>query len=508
MRGVSSVNELWKSDTIKRPRASNATRSLRRPHEGTIISHRANDRGTSIENTSSKVDKPPSRRLQNRSRVVVRSDFETGGLESLDLRDFELKEDGTLGTNSFSEIGVTPSLCQALNNNGISNPTLVQSRSLPLTFLTKHHCMIRSETGSGKSLVFLLPALQERLPGLSSLIVVPTRELAVQLYHNASKLNSDLRDNRRKRMMAMYTGVNSDEELLEMYVSLKPHLLIATPKQLLKLLETNVKDFVNLRRLVLDEVDKLLLVSNKRAPKKQKLNREQHPRPCSVVLTKLLELKRRFKTQLIATSATLDVNVQEELVEMGWGEHSKIVSVSPKLSEADFFQSPSSIEHCYLECDDTSLGKSQEEQDKMDLFLDHFQFSKEKSTLVFIHRGAPIHQFLYQLRKRGLKAEALHENIGDPDLYQKFLGAFQRGDIEVVVATEETVRGLDFPWLNTVYLLEVPRTASEYLHLCGRVGRVKRRGQCVVVIENAVERRRLQMHHRKIGVKGACVSAF
>lgn len=212
--------------------------------------------------------------------------------------------------------------------------------------------------------------------------------------------------------------------------------------------------------------------------------------------------------QLIATSATLDTNIQEELAGMGWGEQSKIVNVSKKIGEDRFLESPSSIEHCYLECDDTSFGKSKEQYDKIDVLWYHFRKSQEKSALVFIHRGAPILQFLYQVRRRGLIVEALHENIQDPEHYQKFLESFRRGEIELVVATEETVRGLDFPWLNSVYLFEVPRTASEYLHLCGRVGRVKRCGQSIVIVENEVEKRRLGMHYKKLGVKGNCISAF
>ena len=295
---------------------------------------------------------------------------------------------------------------------------------------------------------------------------------------------------------------------MERYNEIKPHILIATPKQLAKHLETNLQDFVNLRRLVLDEVDKLLLIPTKKSSKKRKVMREIHPRPASLILTNILGLRRRFKTQLIATSATLDSNIQEELIEMGWGEHPRIVTVSEQMSESRFLESPSSIQHCYLECDDTSFGKNEGHYDKMDVLLDHFRSSKENSALVFIHRGAPIMQFLYQLRKRGLTVEALHENIQNPELYQKFLEAFRDGKIELVVATEETVRGLDFPWLSSVYLFEVPRTANEYLHLCGRVGRVKRRGRCIVIVESDLEQRRLGMHYNKLRVTGKCIKAF
>ena len=461
-----------------------------------------------LKKTSGRISRTSNERVQGKFRTTVNNIVEPESVDTLDLSDFQLKEDGTLGLDSFSDFGVTPSLCKALEGDGITSPTSVQSLSLPITMTSKHHCMIKSETGSGKTLVFLLPALQDKLPGLTTLIVVPTRELAVQMFYQCTKLNNSLKDNRKKRVMTFYTGVHSDEKLTAMYNELKPHILIATPKQLVKLLETNAQDFVNLRRLVLDEVDKLLLVPQKKASKKKKIIREVHPRPTTLLLTSILGLRRRFKMQLIATSATLDANIQEDLVEMGWGEHPRIITVSEKMAAGRFLDSPSLIEHCYLECDDTSFGKNEGQYDKIDVLSDHFRSSKEKSALVFIHRGAPIMQFLYQLRKRGLIAEALHENIQDPNLYQKFLEAFKNGKIELVIATEETVRGLDFPWLDSVYLFEVPRTANEYLHLCGRVGRVKRRGRSIVIVESVLEKRRLGMHYNKLRVSGNCISPF
>ena len=71
----------------------------------------------------------------------------------------------------------------------------------------------------------------------------------------------------------------------------------------------------------------------------------------------------------------------------------------------------------------------------------------------------------------------------------------------MVVCTEETVRGLDFMWLSSVYLMVVPRTASEYLHLCGRVGRVGRRGRAIVILEDKKERARMKVFYMKLNVK-------
>ncbi len=419
------------------------------------------------------------------------------------LNEFELKNDGSLNTSTFSGLGVTASLCKILSNEGITAPSQVQDRALPATLSSQANCMISSETGSGKTLTFLLPALQEKIVGLTTLIIVPSRELAVQILHQANTLNATT--NQNKRIMAYFTGTLDEDTLLQNFAETRPHILIATPKPLLKLLETKASDFANITRLVLDEVDKLLLLPDRKSKMKKRAVRDIHTRATNLIVEKLLRQKRRKTSlQMIATSATLDKEVEEELCEMGWGDHPQIVRVSEIISKNPLI-SPSTIQHCYLECDNTSECKTREQCDKIDVFLDHFRSTGDKSALVFIHRGAPITQFLYELQKRKIKVEALHENVSESEQYSKFLKAFKNGDIEIVIATEETVRGLDFPWLQTVYILEVPRTASEYLHLCGRVGRVGRCGQAVVVVESPSEKRRLDNHYKKLRVDGEAI---
>ena len=401
---------------------------------------------------------------------------------------------------SFGELGIKPSLCKALKDDNIVIPTTVQYKALPLTMSHKRHCIIRSETGTGKTLTFLLPALQEQLPGLTSLILVPTRELAVQMHHQAKKLITDARDKRARRVMVVFSGGSEDEDESEQksLSDLRPHILIGTPKRVLQLIDMNKKEFASLRRVVLDEVDKLLLLADKRSTRKQAA-RERHPRPATLIVKELLSLKRRYKTQFIATSATADDQIKEELSMIGWGPEPIVVSTSDRVNQ---LISPDLIEHCYLPCYGNGEQQFPEGYDKLDALVDHFRTSNDKSSLVFIHRNAPITQFLHDLRKRGIVAEALHENCLTPSQYQQFIEDFRSGRIEMVVCTEETVRGLDFMWLSSVYLMVVPRTASEYLHLCGRVGRVGRRGRAIVILEDEKERTRMKGHYMKLSVHG------
>ena len=274
-------------------------------------------------------------------------------------------------------------------------------------------------------------------------------------------------------------------------MDVNPHILIITPKRMLQLLETNSKHFVNLRRLVLDEVDKILQPLSRHAPDKKRAIREIHPRPGCLVVQKLLSLPRRGRLQLICASATVNRVLHEELVELGWGVDVESISTFRLTKLA----SPGSIKHQYIFISD-------EEVNKLEALVEHFNHSGEKSALVFIHRGASIGKFVSELNDMGVKATALYTKALTPEGYPRFLNDFKSGRVQIVVATEETVRGLDFTWLSTVYILEVPRNASEYLHLCGRVGRLGNVGRAVVFASGSPELKRLMLHYKNLQVEG------
>ena len=88
--------------------------------------------------------------------------------------------------------------------------------------------------------------------------------------------------------------------------------------------------------------------------------------------------------------------------------------------------------------------------------------------------------------------------------YDDFLEQFRTGQIEIVVSTDQTVRGLDFSFLEIVYLMEVPTKAMDYLHLAGRVGRAGKKGEAVVLVEGECEREliRMQRWYRRLQVDG------
>ena len=123
---------------------------------------------------------------------------------------------------------------------------------------------------------------------------------------------------------------------------------------------------------------------------------------------------------------------------------------------------------------------------------------------MFIHRLHSVDAFVWELCELGINAVALYQKVSnqDPVEFEHFLSQFQSGEIQIVVGTEETVRGLDFKDLDHVYLTEVPRNVDEYLHLAGRVGRQGRAGTATTLVSKGVlgEDRRIKLHYRRLGV--------
>ena len=133
-----------------------------------------------------------------------------------------------------------------------------------------------------------------------------------------------------------------------------------------------------------------------------------------------------------------------------------------------------------------------------------FQSSNQKSALVFIHRNLSVDDFVWELRYLGFQAVALYRKIAsqNPTAHQQFLADFHSGRIQLVVGTEETVRGLDFKDLEHVYLLEVPKNVEEYLHLAGRVGRQGKEGTVTTIVAKVPrgEERRMLLQYRRLVV--------
>lgn len=392
---------------------------------------------------------------------------------------------------SFEDFDLHPKLIQKLNIFGIVTPTDIQKQAIPIVLKGKS-VLIQSETGSGKTMIFLLPTLQSPGKTFGTIIIAPTRELASQMLFEARRLLGD-----KAIVESFVSGVNlSKQEARLKDKAKKPLIAIGTPKRILEIIEKDPSLVQRTKRIIIDEVDKVLLPLHRRSSFKKLTHRANYPRAAKTVVEKVLQLSKVKHIQMIGASATVNDVLQEDLTEIGWGDHVKLIQSSTL--EGWPCKVPPCIKHQYVICDE-SVGLT-----KAQALARVFRESGQKSGLVFIHRLQSVDDFVWELRDLGLNAVALYQKVAnqDPEEYEKFLTEFQTGQINVVVGTEETVRGLDFKELDHVYLTEVARNIDAYLHQAGRVGRQGRPGTAttLVSVRNPRDEKRMQMEYRRLNL--------
>ena len=430
------------------------------------------------------------RRLSYKGKhISFNASIEYGLQDSMNTRTAEQEDqlkDEESKYMSFRDLGVTPRLCNLLTSSGITEPNAIQKSALPITSKRGKagSCVIQSETGSGKTFTYLLPALQENLPGLTSLIITPTRELAVQVCHWAQKFAGNSKNSRR---IGLLVSGRTEEKLLEMFCNKKPHILIGTPKAIKRVVDESDEIGLSLQRIILDEADILLEPLHPKAPWRVKRNREIHPKPTELIMKTLGDKIKRRNVQLICTSATIPKSLKEELLNLGWENPLQTITTTESAKQV-----PSSISHGHILCN--------ESEEKGVELVRHFKEGGYTSALVFIHRDASIMKFTEELRDLGVVAVPLYSSLDNPNKLSNFLSKFETGKVQLIVGNEETVRGLDFPFLGVVYLTEVPRNATEYLHSSGRVGRCGKRGEVVVLLETSQEATRMKRIYQQLKI--------
>ncbi|KAJ7363462.1 hypothetical protein OS493_009616 [Desmophyllum pertusum] len=364
---------------------------------------------------------------------------------------------------SFQDFDLHPKLIEKLTRDGITVPTAIQKQAIPL-ILKRKSILIQSETGSGKTLY----------PGkaFGTLIIVPTRELASQMLYEARRFLGD-----KTIVESFVSGVDVSKQEARLKDNTKrPWIVIGTPKRILEIVEKDPTLMYRTKRIVIDEVDKTLLP----------LKERRHSR--SSLTERTIPDQRRCWWRRSTSSPGSDRN---------WlGDHVTVIQ-SPTL-EGKRRNVPPCIKHQYVICDD-SFGIT-----KAQALARIFRNSGQNSALVFIHRLQSVDTFVWELRDLGINAVALYQKVANQDheQHKQFLSQFRTGEINVVVGTEETVRGLDFKELDHVYLTEVAKNIDEYLHLAGRVGRQERPGTATTLVSPRDPRDhvRVKLVYRRLGL--------
>ncbi|MFI5196415.1 MAG: DEAD/DEAH box helicase [Chitinophagales bacterium] len=336
---------------------------------------------------------------------------------------------------TFNELNLIAPILQALETEGYTQPTPIQEQAIPIVMARKD-LLGCAQTGTGKTAAFAIPILQilhaehaERAHRhIKTLILTPTRELAIQIGESFSSYGRNL----RQKHTVVFGGVPQGAQVQALNRGVD--ILIATPGRLLDLMNQGYINLTGISIFVLDEADRMLDMGFIHDVKR--------------VIAKL-----PHKRQTLFFSATMPPEIQKLantiLIKP------EIVAVTPPATTAELVQ-----QSVYFV----------DKKDKRQLLHFVLQDRSIKTALVFTRTKHGADKVVKDLHKEGITAEAIHGNKSQ-NARQRALGNFKDGKIRVLVATDIAARGIDVDLLGHVINYEIPEVPETYVHRIGRTGR-------------------------------------
>jgi len=357
---------------------------------------------------------------------------------------------------TFESLGLSPALLKALADQNYTQPYPIQMEAIP-AILNKKDVLGIAQTGSGKTAAYVLPLLmnlQDIAPSqnryVNILVLVPTRELAMQVSEVFYKLGKDLP--RRIKTMAVYGGVSINPQMMRMN---GVNVLIATPGRLLELTESNAVHLSDIDTLVLDEADKMLNIGFK-----EEMNRI------------IALLPKRRQNLLFSATLNEDITAINQILL----HNPLVIKIEP---EEDYFDLID------------QLGYFVSEERKGPLLRYIIKSQDLQQVLVFASSVYKADTVADKLRKNGIKATAIHSKKSQ-GARTEALSKFKSGDLRVLVATDLISRGIDIKFLPHVINYELPRSPKDYIHRIGRTGRAESPGQAISLVSPE------ELHHFRI----------
>ena len=335
---------------------------------------------------------------------------------------------------TFAELGLHESICTGLAKKGFEHPTGIQANLIP-HILKGRDVIGQAKTGTGKTAAFGLPLLQktDTDTGIQSLVLAPTRELAVQI---AREMREFARDTPIK-IVAIYGGEPRNKQINKLRK--KTHIVVGTPGRVQDLHNSGELSFDGIRHVVLDEVDRMLDIGFRDD------------------IRRILKcIKRQHQT--IFVSATISPEI-ESLARQFMKDPEKIVSSTGSLTVARVDQTHLSVERW----------------DKRRLLLHLLRKEKPELTLIFCATKREVDRVADYLNKKNIESHAIHG-----DMYQRqrdrVMQKFREGKLQVLVASDVAARGLDVDGVSHVINYDIPNDPEVYVHRIGRTARLDRKG--------------------------------
>lgn len=357
-------------------------------------------------------------------------------------------------TQTFNNMGLQTKLLQMIEAKGFDTPTPIQIKAIPPA-LAGRDVMGQAKTGTGKTAAFGIPMLNKMSPGggLQSLVLCPTRELAVQVTEEINSLGRGM----NLRAMTVYGGQSIELQIRALLR--KPELVVGTPGRLMDHMHRGNINLSGLSYVVLDEADEMLDMGF--LPDIEKIL-EQCP----------------TERQTFLFSATLEKDIQ-------------------KLG-AKFMRDPDII---LVESPELTVDLTQQyfyevsPRHKIETICRIMDVDQPSVSLVFCRTKKGADELSRTLNNRGYGADALHGDMSQRER-DNVMDRFRKGNISILVATDLAARGLDVDMVTHVFNFDIPEDPDSYVHRIGRTGRAGRDGTAITLVEpKQIRQLRIIEHH-------------
>jgi len=345
------------------------------------------------------------------------------------------EQDSKLLESNFSDIGVSPNILKILDKLSLTSPTPIQKQAIPVALKGTDIVGI-AQTGTGKTFAFGIPIIQKLLSSSGqALVLVPTRELALQVNESIKKLADRL----NITTIVLIGGESISRQFFEL--KRRPRLIIATPGRLIDHLKRKSIKLDQIKTLVLDEADMMLDMGFlpqieeilRSVPKERQTMLFSATMPVLIanLATKYLKLPIRIE---VAPQGTIVKNVTQEMIVL-------------------------------------------EAKDKMK-YLEKIIKENEGSILIFVRTRYGVKNIAKKLIANGHKATEIHSDLSQGQR-KRALDSFKSGRSRIMVATDVAARGLDVKGIELVINYDLPDSSSDYVHRIGRTARAGKKGKAI-----------------------------
>ncbi|GAB4050711.1 DEAD/DEAH box helicase [Spirosoma litoris] len=342
----------------------------------------------------------------------------------------------------FSSLDISPELLQAVTDMGFVSPSPIQAEAIP-PILAGRDVIGQAQTGTGKTAAFGIPALelidvQDR--SVQTLILCPTRELALQVAEEIKKL---AKYKRGVRVEAIYGGDSIERQIRSLKSGV--HIVIGTPGRVMDHMERNTLKLDNVKMMILDEADEMLDMGFRE--------------DIESILEDMPE-----ERQTILFSATMSKPIMQ--ITQKFQQDPVLVKVVKKeLTNTN-------IEQVYFEV------KPKAKVEVMCRLIDMYDL---KLLLVFCNTKRKVDEIVEDLQIRGYQAEGLHGDLRQSQR-SNVMSKFRAGTTNILVATDVAARGIDVDDVDAVINFDIPLDEEYYVHRIGRTGRAGKSGRAFSLV--------------------------